>query len=99
MIPLAEAQRFVLHHIVPSSPRACALDDAVGLVVGADVVAREPVPPFANSQMDGYALRAVDTIGAPVTLEVVGAVMAGQTYDGALRAGHAVRIMTGAPLP
>ncbi len=99
MIPLAEAQRFVLHHIEPSSPRACALDDAVGLVIGADVVAREPVPPFANSQMDGYALRAVDTIGAPVTLEVVGVVMAGQTYDGVLQAGHAVRIMTGAPLP
>ena len=50
--------------------------------------------------MDGYAVRADDTIGAPGRPStVVGSIMAGQTLDSVLGPGHAVRIMTGAPLP
>ena len=47
-----------------------AIADAVGLVLAADVVTAEPVPPFANTAMDGYALRAVDTAGASVDAPV-----------------------------
>ncbi|HEX6127579.1 MAG TPA: gephyrin-like molybdotransferase Glp [Candidatus Limnocylindria bacterium] len=54
------------------------------------------VPPFANSAMDGFALRAAD---APGTLRLVGEVAAGAAADVALEPGMAVRIMTGAPLP
>jgi molybdenum cofactor synthesis domain-containing protein len=75
------------------------LGDSWGKVVGADVVATEPVPPFANSSMDGYALRAGDTLGAPVRLKVTGSVMAGHIFEGMVGPGQAVRIMTGAPMP
>lgn len=99
MIPLEEARQFVLDACTPMAPRAVPIDDALGCVVAATVVAAEPVPPFVNSSMDGYALRSVDTAGAPVRLEVVGAVMAGSSFNGSVGPGQAVRIMTGAPMP
>jgi molybdenum cofactor synthesis domain-containing protein len=72
---------------------------ALGCVTAEPIVANEPVPPFTNSAMDGYALRAADTVQAPVTLEVIGEVMAGTSFDGIVGTAQAVRIMTGAPLP
>ena len=63
-----------------------------------EVVAADAVPPFDNSAMDGFALRAVDTAGAPVTLAVVATTMAGMAPT-SLGPGEAVRIMTGAPMP
>jgi molybdopterin molybdotransferase len=68
-------------------------------VLGDDVVAAEAVPPFTNTAMDGYAVRAADTADAPVTLPVVAEVAAGHPADRALEAGQAMRIFTGAPLP
>jgi hypothetical protein len=53
--------------------------------------------PFANSAMDGCALRAADTGAAPVRLDVVGKVMAGHLFEGTVQSGQSVRIMTGAP--
>lgn len=79
------------------------LADAYGRVVAEDVVAEISLPPFPNSSMDGYAVRAEDTAGAspdqPVTLRVVGDIPAGRAPDFALHAGQAARVMTGAPLP
>ena len=63
------------------------------------VVAAEDVPPFANSAVDGYAVRAVDTVATPVRLRVVGEVAAGWSTDRVVGAGEAIRIMTGAPMP
>jgi molybdenum cofactor synthesis domain-containing protein len=63
------------------------------------LTADEPVPPFANTAMDGYAVRAADTADAPVTLKVVGTIAAGAAPDVEVGAGEAVRIMTGAPIP
>jgi molybdenum cofactor synthesis domain-containing protein len=63
------------------------------------VVSAEAVPPFANTAMDGYAVRAEDTAGAPVRLLVVGTLSAGSAPDVEVRAGETVRIMTGAPIP
>ncbi len=99
MIPLEEARRFVLGSCTALAPRAAPLDEALGCVVGAPIVASEPVPPFTNSSMDGYALRAEDTRGAPLSLEVIGTVLAGHPFDATVEPGQAVRIMTGAPLP
>lgn len=99
MIPLAEAQRFVLGLCDPLAPVEVALDDALGCVVAATVTATEQIPPFANSSMDGYAVRAVDTTKAPVELEVVASIMAGSSLDLTISEGKAARIMTGAPLP
>jgi molybdopterin molybdotransferase len=56
MIPLEEAQRFVLGLCSPLPSVELQLDDALGCVLEATVVATEEVPPFANSSMDGYAV-------------------------------------------
>jgi molybdopterin molybdotransferase len=71
---------------------------ATGRVLANDVVAHIDVPAFANSAMDGYAMRSADCVG-PVSLRLVGTALAGHGYENALQAGTAVRIMTGAPLP
>lgn len=99
MIPLQEAQQFVLAHCAPAPPSPYQLDDALDCVVASPVVATEPIPPFVNSSMDGYAVRARDTVGAPVTLKVIGQIMAGQVFEGNVGGHEAARIMTGAPLP
>jgi molybdopterin molybdotransferase len=99
MIPLEEAQRFVFGLCDPLPPVERPLDDALGCVLTDAVVATESVPPFANSSMDGYAVRADDTSGAPVRLRVIGSIMAGHLLEGAVGPGQAARIMTGAPVP
>ncbi len=68
-------------------------------MVSEDVPAVDPVPPFANSSMDGYALRSADTISAPVTLHVSGTTYAGDALSRDLPLGAAQRVMTGAPIP
>ncbi len=77
--------------------------DAHGTVLAADVVAPEDVPPFANTAMDGYAVRAADTAGAApgatVRLRVVGELPAGHAPSTPVGPGQAIRIMTGAPMP
>jgi molybdenum cofactor synthesis domain-containing protein len=99
MIPLDEAQRFVFGLCRPLPPVELPLDDALDCVLSEAVIATERVPPFANSSMDGYAVRADDTSGAPIGLTVIGSVMAGHPLERAVGPGQAARIMTGAPLP
>ncbi len=72
---------------------------AVGHVLACDVVATENVPPFDNSAVDGYAVRAADVVTVPVELDVVDTVAAGAVSTRAVQAGEAIRIMTGAPVP
>jgi molybdopterin molybdotransferase len=72
---------------------------ALGRVLAEPIVARATIPPWANSSMDGYALRAQDTNGEPVELAVVGRIIAGAMPSRALGAGESMRIFTGAPLP
>lgn len=103
MIPLADIQRRILDAVAPLGSRRVGLGDALGLVLAQDVATTEDVPPFANTAMDGYAVRAADTAGAtgdaPVRLRVVADLRAGQAPDTAVGAGEAIRIMTGAPIP
>ncbi len=73
--------------------------DAVGLVAASDVTAGDPVPPFDNSAVDGFAVRAADVTSAPVDLEVVATVAAGTDPGVELAAGECARIMTGAVVP
>ena len=84
-------------------PGGSTIDDALGCVVAAPVVATEPVPPFVNSSRDGFALRSVDSRSAgpdrPLSLRVVTTIMAGSAFTGTIGPGQAARIMTGAPLP
>lgn len=103
MVPFAEARAHVVERCVPRGPAPVALDDALGCVLAGAVVAGEPVPPWDNSAMDGYAVRAADVAGAsadaPVRLRVAGTVLAGQGAEVEVGPGTAVRIMTGAPVP
>jgi molybdopterin molybdotransferase len=68
-------------------------------VLAEDVKAQEPVPPFPNTGMDGYAVRAADTASVPVRLRVVDELPAGKAPSHAVGPGEAIRIMTGAPMP
>ena len=99
MIPLAEAQQAVIDRCAPLPTVALPLVEALGHVTAGAVAATEAVPAFANTAMDGYAVRSADVAAAPVTLEVVDTVAAGQVPAVAVGAGQAVRIMTGAPIP
>jgi molybdopterin molybdotransferase len=100
MIPLEEARAHVLERVHgPLEAERVAIAEAVGRVAAADVVATEAVPPFANSAMDGYAVRSADTAGAPVVLRQVATTLAGQGPSAVVLPGEAVRIMTGAPMP
>jgi molybdopterin molybdotransferase len=77
--------------------------DCLGLVLAADLVAPIALPPFDNSAMDGYAVRAGELAGAtedrPVLLPVAEDIPAGRTDVVPLLPGTAHRIMTGAPVP
>ncbi len=99
MIPLAEARRLVLAACPPLPPVRMPAADALGLVLAEPVVAAEAVPPFANSAVDGYAVRAADVAAPPVELPVVSTLAAGAAAGRPLADGEAIRIMTGAPLP
>lgn len=99
MIPLGDAQRLVLDACPPLPAARVATSDALGLVVTDAVVAAEDVPPFANSAVDGYAVRMTSVARVPVDLPVGATIAAGEAPDRPLRDGEAMRIMTGAPLP
>jgi molybdopterin molybdotransferase len=99
-----EAREAILAAIPgPLDSEASPVDRALGRVLAADVAAAVTLPPWDNSAMDGYAIRAADVAGAsddrPVRLEVVGEVPAGGVADRAVEAGTAIRIATGAPIP
>lgn len=89
----------VLALVAPiSATESVPVREASGRTLAEPILARSHVPAFANSAMDGFALRAADaSVGA--VLAVVGNVFAGSDADPMLGRGEAVKIMTGAPLP
>ena len=103
LVPLDDTRASILAAVSPLESTTVALTDALGLVLAGPVHAREDVPPFANTAMDGYALRSADTSGAgpdtPVRLRVVAELPAGHAPEVAVAEGEAIRIMTGAPMP
>jgi molybdopterin molybdotransferase len=104
LIPVEAAQATVLAGVAPlASDAPLAPEAALGRVLAEPVAAATSLPPWDNSAMDGYAIRAADVVGAaegdPVRLVVVGEVRAGGTPDVRLLEGTAVRIATGAPVP
>ena len=99
MTPLEDAQAFVLESCPPFDAVEVDRDAAAGLVLAARVIASEVVPPFDNTAVDGYAVRSEDVAVVPVELRVVGELAAGAAPTVGVRAGEAIRIMTGAPMP
>lgn len=96
--PLDDVVAVVLSACPPLPARPVRLADALGCVTAADVTASVDVPPFANSAMDGFAVRAADTAGAPVHLRVIDTARAGRAATRGIGRGEAVRTMTGAPI-
>ena len=97
MLSLDEAYRRLLARAHLTDAERVPLIDAVGRVlVQPKVIAAVDVPPFANSAMDGFALRVADV---PGTLRLAGEVSAGAGELPTVEPGTAVRIMTGAPIP
>lgn len=103
MISVEEARELVLSHMQPVAAEAVPLLECAGRVAAEDLTSDIDVSPFAHSAMDGFALRATEIEGAtedaPVELDVIAEVAAGDTFEGQIGEGQCVRIMTGAPLP
>ncbi|OXE35052.1 MAG: molybdopterin molybdenumtransferase MoeA [Phenylobacterium zucineum] len=96
LMTVEAARAAMLAEISPLGTESVALAQAMGRMLAEPVVAMRDQPPFANSAMDGWALRATDT---PGRLIIIGESAAGHGYEGALGPGQAVRIFTGAALP
>lgn len=103
LLSVAGALEQLLRHFSPLERVFVPLSQAVGEVLAEPVAAALDLPPFPNSSMDGFAVRAADVQDAgrdrPVTLDVVADVPAGQVANHPVGAGEAARIMTGAPMP
>ena len=99
-----EARNAVLAAIPPRTvTEHRSIVDVLGLVLAEPIVSLTALPPWDNSAMDGYAIRAADVRGAsedePAALRVIGEVRAGRSSAIAVERGTAIRIATGAPLP
>ena len=98
-----EAQTLVLDCVQLGAVEKVALVDALHRVIAEDVTAPRDIPPHDNSAMDGYAVQHRDVDGAtqdqPVSLQVLQVLPAGLNPEHVVRAGAAIKIMTGAPMP
>jgi len=101
MISVQAAQQHILDRVTATAPpEIVPLPRALGRVLAEDVRAVFDVPPTDNSAVDGYAVSAADIPAAgQASLEVIADLPAGRVFPGVLRAGQAIRIMTGAPMP
>ena len=104
LLSVEEARGAVLAAIAgPTEPELAYLAEARGRILAEDVMSLTALPPWDNSAMDGYAVRAADiasaTEVAPVRLAVIGEVRAGAAPEAAVERGTAIRIATGAPVP
>jgi len=98
MLSYYEARGLIIESVQPLAIEKVSLLDAAGRAVAEDVIANQPLPLFDNSAMDGYAVRAEDC-NPGTTLPLNGYVPAGGKLDCQVKAGTAVKIMTGAPMP
>src|SRR5437870_5132124 len=102
MLSVDEAQRLVLDATHRLEPVACALRDALGVVLAEDVASDLDMPPYDKALVDGFAVRSVDLEEGKGELAIVAEIFAGQVPagpDATLTAGQAARIMTGSAVP
>src|SRR5262245_593849 len=103
LIDLEEARRIVVESCAPLPAESVPLERALGRGLAQGVVSEVAIPPFDNSAMDGFAVRAADTRlaaeGEPVALRVAGESRAGRPADRPVGSGEAFRISTGAMVP
>ena len=101
LLPVAEAEQLIGARVTPvSGEELVPLRAALGRVLSTSLIAPVNLPPFDNSAVDGFAVRAEDIDGARERrLAIVDRVAAGQVATHAVKSGEAVRIFTGAPMP
>ncbi len=103
LLSVEEARQRLLSALKPLEIETVPLAYAGGRTLGEDLTSQVDLPPFSNSSMDGFAVRADDLVQAgsesPVQLQVVGDIPAGVVSAGELQPGQAMRIMTGAQVP
>ncbi len=99
LMPVNEALEKVVAGVKPKAAEMIDLTKAHGRVLAKDVAARRDQPPFPASAMDGYAIRHADIQHVPAVLRIIGVSAAGHGFRGTVKAGEAVRIFTGAPVP
>ncbi|GKV56061.1 molybdopterin molybdotransferase MoeA [Sporosarcina sp. NCCP-2222] len=102
-IPVSEAVRLVMKHVVSLGTEKVVLDHAYGRILAEPIVAKHDVPPFDRSPYDGFAIRSIDSEGASgdnrKSFRVIGEIGAGYVGDKPIGEKEAYRIMTGAQLP
>lgn len=99
MLSVEEALDRILAVAAPLPAEAASIEDAVGRATAHEVRAGRTVPPWDTSAMDGFAVRSADVVRAPVRLQVIETIYAGQTPSRSIGPGECSRVMTGAPLP
>jgi molybdopterin molybdotransferase len=103
LLSVDQAKEKLLGEFSPKEPIPMNVKKANGYVLAEKIFAPINLPPFDNSSMDGFAVRALDTKNAsnenPIRLQVIEDIPAGKAPKKALREGQTSRIMTGAPLP
>jgi molybdopterin molybdotransferase len=101
LLPVADAERLIAERVTPVDGSDCVtLLQAQGRVLAEDIIAPVNVPPFDNSAVDGFAVRAADLDAKGDTrLIIIDRVAAGHAARHAIEAGQAIRIFTGAPMP
>lgn len=98
MISVSDALSHLFDLVTATEVESVPLRQAAGRVLARDGVATRTQPPFAASSMDGYALRQTE-VEPDAMFKVIGEAAAGHRFDGVVKAGQAVRIFTGAPVP
>ena len=103
MITVEEAQEIIFAKMKTIDSSQIEIKDALGRILSEDVFSERSIPPWANSAMDGYAVRSEDIKNAtkdnPIELKVIERIQAGVKAKSILKEGEAIRIMTGAPMP
>lgn len=103
LIEIEAAREAVLARVEPLAAEDVAITRALGRVLAEPVRSADPVPPFDNSAMDGFAVRAADTAGAspssPTTLALIDESRAGHPAKRSVETGEAIAISTGAMVP
>jgi len=103
LLSVDQARERILSHFQPVTTETLPLTGCSNRVLAQDMIAANDLPPFDNSSMDGFAVRAADVIdataAAPRSLRVVADIPAGSHPTISLAPGEAARIMTGAPIP
>jgi len=99
MISVADASERMRQAVHRLPAEMVGLLEADDRVLAQNIISAEDLPPFDNSSMDGFAVRAADVTNTPVALTIVSDIRAGTAAHQPLTAGQAARIMTGAPIP